>query len=67
MELKPVSGGFIFLQLSLPNAIQHSCPNLHANYVVHSDASNGVGDVARSGVPPPQHSRACDFLNDRSV
>ncbi len=40
---------------------------MHANYVVHSDASNGVGDVARSGVPPPQHSRACDFLNDRSV
>jgi len=37
-----------------------------ANYVVHSDASNGVGDVARSGAPPPQRSRVCDFLNDRS-
>ncbi len=39
---------------------------IDANYVVHGDASSGVGDVFRSGDPPPQHSRVCDFLNDLS-
>ncbi len=31
------------------------------NYVVHGDASSGVGDVFRSGDPPPQHGSVCDF------
>ncbi len=34
---------------------------IDANYVVHNDASSGVGDVFRSGDPPPQHSSVCDF------
>ena len=34
---------------------------IDANYVVHGDASSGVGDVFRSGDPPPQHSSVCDF------
>ena len=39
---------------------------IDAHSVVHSDASSGVGDVGRSGDPPPRHSRVCDCLNKLS-
>ena len=35
---------------------------IDANYVVHEDASSGIGDVCRSGDPPPQHGSVCDFF-----
>jgi len=40
---------------------------IDGNYTVHRDASAGVGDVCRSGEPPPQHSRVCEFLNNSKL
>ncbi len=37
---------------------------IDANYVVHADASPGVGNASLGGVPPPQHNSVCDLLND---
>ena len=34
---------------------------IDGNYTVYGDASTGVGDVHRSGEPPPQHSSVCIF------
>ncbi len=39
---------------------------IDANYVVHNDASSGIGEVCRIGVPPPHHSSVCEFLNNLS-
>ncbi len=34
---------------------------IDGNYIAHQDASSGVGDVCRSGEPPPQHHSVCEF------
>ncbi len=34
---------------------------IDGNYIAHQDASSGMGDVCRSGEPPPQHQSVCEF------
>ena len=37
---------------------------IDGNYTVQQNASSGVGEVCRSGEPPPQHNSVCVFLNN---
>ncbi len=59
----------IFLNI-VSNTCISSIPvliGIDANYVVHADASSGVGDVYRLGELSPQHQSVCELLNNLNV